>query len=646
MPAAGLRTDSLPLPHDLAQLRSLRGVALSADGQRVAYVVRMPRFDAKKQPSDDDPSGGWKVDQQLYVVDRAGGTPLQLTFAEAKVAAPRFSPDGRELAFMRSERGKSALWVLDLRGGEARRVDLGEYEPQGYEWAPDGRSFAFTAERPASADDKKARWQRGGARPIARELPQVHLLVAGRDGGEPRHINRGTDTVVNFAWSPDGSRFALVTATASDPYEMLAHLRLSVVGAADGAPIAELEKEPRVLGDLAWSPDGKRLAWLTASGGPSHIDELRVSALDAAAPKNLAAGLDLTMSAIAWTGNAGVLALAYDHLGTRLVRLPAAGGPPHPIATGDRVLWSIETDRAGQTLLASATTATVSPEPTLIDLRTGTVRSLARINPQTEQWKLATVERVTWKNQEGTELDGLLWVTPHAAAGAAAPLLVMPHGGPDWLSMKVFNPWAHFFAARGYSVFEPNYRGGIGYGRAFYEANRNRFGEIELMDIESGVDALIAARKADPDRLFYGSWSWGGYLSAWTLTHTTRYRAIMVGAGVVDTIVQYVTSDINHGIIADWEYRGSPWRQTDHYDRANPARYLKDARSPTLIIHGEQDERVPIVNAHILHRALVDLGVDVTFWSYPREPHGFQEPAHNQHMLEVWAAFFDSHLPR
>ncbi|MGH9887278.1 MAG: alpha/beta hydrolase family protein, partial [bacterium] len=126
--------------------------------------------------------------------------------------------------------------------------------------------------------------------------------------------------------------------------------------------------------------------------------------------------------------------------------------------------------------------------------------------------------------------------------------------------------------------------------------------------------------------------------------HTQRYRAFMVGAGVIDVVVQYVTSDINHGPSADWEFKGRPWSEPDAFERANPARSLASARAPTLIIHGENDSRVPFVNGQILYRALRDRGVDVTFWAYPREPHGFQEPAHTEHFLELWGAFFDQQL--
>ena len=223
----------------------------------------------------------------------------------------------------------------------------------------------------------------------------------------------------------------------------------------------------------------------------------------------------------------------------------------------------------------------------------------------------------------------------------------MPHGGPDGVTSTAWGIWSQYFAARGYSVFMPNYRGGIGHGRAFYEANRGRLGEIELMDIESGVDSLIASGKADPDRLFYGSWSWGGYLAAWTLGHSTRYRAIMVGAGVVDTMVQYVTERHQPRRGGRLGVQGAPVHAPGGVgERSNPVRYLRGARSPTLIIHGQEDPRVGFINAQILHRALSDLKVDCDHVGLSARAARIPEPAHVQHMLEVWGAFNDAHLPK
>jgi len=650
VPAPSLRLQTRPLPHDLVQLRTVGDMAISPDGARVAYTVRAPRFDPAAKPSPDDARAGWKVETQLYVVERAGGAPRQLTFGDDPVSSPRFSPDGRSLAFLRRKGGKPAIHVMDLGGGEARTLDLGEHAPQSFDWAPDGKAFSFTAARPAPEDVKAARWRRGGAYPYEREWEQTHLFVVPIAGGEPRHVNRGTDTILMYRWSPDGRRFALVVAPSSDPAEMAANQRLVVVDAADGGNPQELARGdggPAVIPAIAWSPDARRVAYaITLRGGLSHIDELRVRALDGSPAINAAARLDPTLLGLAWTGDGkALLATALARTSTKLYRLPLDGRAPAEVPLGRRVLVSFEADRAGRYVAGAAGTPELPPEPTLIDTERGTATVLAALHPQLRDWMTARSEVFAWKNREGTALEGVLTVTGHAKEGRPPPLLVLPHGGPDGVSLEVWSPLAQLFAARGYSVFQPNYRGGIGYGRAFYEANRGRLGEIEFADIESGVDALIAAGKADAARLFYGGWSWGGYLGAWTLGHTDRYRAIVVGAGVIDVVLQYVTSDINHGAAADWEYKGRPWLVPEAFERANPSRFLASARTPTLILHGESDARVPFVNAQVLYRALTDRGVPVAFWAYPREPHGFQEPAHQQHMLETWAAFLDEHLP-
>jgi len=277
----------------------------------------------------------------------------------------------------------------------------------------------------------------------------------------------------------------------------------------------------------------------------------------------------------------------------------------------------------------------------VLDVGSGEVRVVADVNPEVADWTLAETEVVRWES-EGHEIEGVLYQSTHF--DGAGPLMVLPHGGPDSVTQESFSSWAHFFAARGYSVLRPNYRGGFGYGRELYAANRGRLGEIELMDIEAGVDHLIEEGRADPEQLYYGGWSWGGYLSAWTLGHTgDRYRAFVVGAGVTDTVVQYVTSDINHGVVADWEFRGRPWRDPESFARSNPALHFQDATQPTLIIHGENDARVAFVQGQLLYRALEDAEVEVELWAYPREPHGFREPAHTEHMLTQWAAWYDAH---
>jgi len=647
-----LRTATRPLPRDIAELRDLRGVTISADGARVAYLMRVPRFDPKATPSPDDTRAGWTVEQQLWLVDRRGGESRQLTTGTDPVVGAHFSPDGRDMAFLRSRRGKTTLHVLPLAGGESRALDLGDHQPRSFVWTPDGRSLVFTATVPRSAADKKARWQRGGAVAWDREWEPTHLFVVGRAGGTPRRIDQGSDNIIAFHLSPDGKRLALVTSPSSDAFLAFIKQRLVIVRASDGGVERELEKPTSVIQQVEWSPDGRSLAYSTTARGYSHIDQLRVVGADrAGAAVDAAAGLDLSLTAFHWTADSrSLIAASTGRTRTTLHRLSARGGAATRLRSGDLVVQAIASDGGGRFAAASVVGPRAPGDPAVIDLATGKIRVVAVLNPQVEAWSFAPTELVAWTNKEGVKLEGLLTRTASGGGGGgggkAPPLLVIPHGGPDSVSMNAWNDWSQFFAARGYSVFSPNYRGGIGYGRAFYEANRGRLGDIELMDIESGVDHLIAAGKADPDRLFYGSWSWGGYLAAWTLGHSKRYRAMMVGAGVVDVAVQYVISDINHGEVADWEFKGRPWNQPETFERPNPSRFLKGATTPTLILHGMEDQRVGFINAQILYRALSDLGVEVSMWAYPRENHGFEEPAHVQHLLQVWAAWNDAHLPR
>lgn len=642
MPVAELATDTRPLPRDVAAMRSVRGLTMSADGQQVAYTVRVPSHDPDATPKDDDDqTGGWKVETQLWVVPRTGGTPRQLTHGKEGVSSPTFSPDGRSIAFARDHEGKRRIHVIALDGGEARVVDTGAYEPGDFEWSPDGRSFAFTTTRPHTDEEKLARFRSGGARRFDREWRQRHLFVVDSDGGEPRHVNQGTDTVHLFAWSPDGTRFAVVVADSSDPYERWLRHRIQIISAADGTTIADLETEPSNVHHIRWSPRGTHLAYVRANETLSLMNSLWAFDVESGERSELTAGLDVSLEGFIWSGNGReVIAVTQDETRSVLQRMPLSGSPS-VLRHGERIVWPAGSDAQGRYMVATTSTGTSPPNPSVIDMRTGQVSILTDVNPQVAEWTLADVRVVSWSNASGDTIEGVLFET---AGDGPRPLMVLPHGGPDSVTQESFSSWGHYFAARGYSVLRPNYRGGFGYGKAFYEANRGRLGDIELEDIEPGVDHLVEEGVADPDQLFYGGWSWGGYLSAWTLGHTgDRYRAFVVGAGVNDTVVQYVTSDINHGEVADWEFRGRPWREPESYARANPALHFQDATQPTLIIHGERDQRVDFVQGQILYRALQDAGCEVEFFAYPREPHGFQEPAHVEHSLTQWAAWYDAH---
>ena len=635
-----------PTPEDVAAFRSAMDVAISPDGTRIVYSLGSATLDPEAKPSEKDTDGGWKRDRQVWVVDVDGGEPRQLTRGVEQARSPVWSPSGKEVAFLRKARARSVLHVIAIDGGEAIPVATGELEPSNVRWSPDGKWFAFLAE-PDSKKDDEEKWKSGGAIDWGREYENTALWVVARAGGQPRRVSKENESVAAFEWSPDGAKFAILSATSADPYEESNHLVPRVIAVKDGATVCSLPAKPADYSSLRWSPDGRRVGVLTTHESLSMENELRVYEIPAGTSRNALPDFEHTVSSFVWSSDSrSVLALVRERTSTKLVRFAADGSSPgEDLGFQDRVADApLTIDRGGSRLAFLSSTDREPRDPTIFDLGTRTSKVVAHLNPEVSGWALGRDEVVHWKSENGIEVEGLLLVSPAAKPGAPAPLLVMPHGGPDDVSSRSFSPLTQFFAAHGISVLRPNYRGSFGYGREFYAANRGRLGEIEFKDIESGVDALIAAKKADANKLLYGGWSWGGYLTAWTIGHTSRYRAAVIGAGVNDVFVQYALSDINHGDAAQWEYRGNPWLELDHFDRSNPIRYAKDMKTPTLILHGQSDPRVGFAASQELHRALLDMGVPTRFYAYPREPHNFTEPAHVAHRTRVWLDWYQTFL--
>jgi len=354
---------------------------------------------------------------------------------------------------------------------------------------------------------------------------------------------------------------------------------------------------------------------------------------------HLSQGMDATHDGFTWTSPNTVVAHIVDRTRSSLVELRLRRGARRVIPIDMQLHGPLQPH--GATGIVRASTPQQPWSIMRVDLRRGGLTPIVRSNAQVEDWPEVQTSVVTWNTPEGPAIEGIF----HVPAGdGVPPLLVLPHGGPDGVSVESFQPWVRFFTSRGYAVLQPNYRGGLGYGIEHYAANRGRLGEIEFADIESGVDSLIAAGRVDADRLLYGGWSWGGYLSAWTVAHTDRYRAAVAGAPVTDPTNQYALSDINHGVVGDWEYGGNPWKNEELFDRASPVRHMDNATIPTLVIHGRRDDRVPFGQGLTLYRALDDVGCEARLLAYPGERHGFRQPAHVAHMLDAWASWYAEHL--
>jgi dipeptidyl aminopeptidase/acylaminoacyl peptidase len=648
-PALAQMQTARPTAHDIASMSSISDPQLSPDGSMVVYTLRTRSFD--KDTIGENTDAGWSSERQLWIAPADGsGEPRQITFAHTASSSPRFSPDGQWLAYLRPHDGKNSIHLFRItsgafEGAEPTILDTGKLNPHSINFSPDGKQISFLASAPMTDAEQSAKDASGGAVLYGEEWRNDRLYAISIADSEVRSITDGFECVNNYAWSPAGDQIAIVVSQSGDPYYVFSLNVPKVIDANTGATLATLEKKPGAIGHLAWSPDNHMVAYEKGDGTLSLLNALMVHDVKRGKSWNAARSLDPTLQGFVWDMDGSIVVHLYDKTKSRFVKLSPNGKRAEPLPAPGRVFGaSFSFDERHRTLVGISSTPSSPPNPTVMDLRTGTVTIVAEAHPYAADWTMAQGEVVRWTGPEGTALEGVLWRTPQAKRGQTPPLMVLPHGGPDSVTTESFSSWAQYFAARGYNVFRPNYRGGLGYGFDFYASNRGRFGDIEFMDIESGVDHLIEIGEAEADRLVYGGWSWGGFCTAWTVGHTGRYQAAVAGAPVTDTTNQYALSDINHGVAAQWEYKGDPWRQTERFDSASPIRHITNAITPTLIIQGMSDNRVPFGQGITLHRALADVGCETKFLAYPREPHGFREPAHVEHMLTAWADWYTSHL--
>jgi dipeptidyl aminopeptidase/acylaminoacyl peptidase len=299
--------------------------------------------------------------------------------------------------------------------------------------------------------------------------------------------------------------------------------------------------------------------------------------------------------------------------------------------------------RDGNTVVGTLTLPNAPAEIYKSSLKFTQPTALTSHNSWLSDYTLAETEVVKWKSKDGMEIEGVLTRPAEYLDGSKVPLLLNPHGGPTGASIRTFNGTVQVLAANGFAVLQPNFRGSTGKGLAFAQANKNTWGKGDYEDCMSGVDAMIARGLADPDRLGAFGWSYGGYMTFWLLTQTDRFKAVSPGAGLSNIYSMYSQNDIQRYL--RWFYSDkAPWDAMELYWDRSPMKYVNNVKTPTMIMHGQVDTRVPIAQAQEFYRALKERNVPVEFVVYPRENHGFTEPRHQMDRVQRYVRFFAKYL--
>lgn len=613
-------------------------VHLSPDGTRVAWGA--------------GPIG--KPDERgeaaIYVGAVDGSTPPRRWTYGGVDSQPRWSPSGELLAFLsdRKEQGKNGLYVMPAGGGEARPLVVRKKSVEAYEWSPDGARLAFLAVAEPSEDDERREKERDDPAVYGERQPFRLLWLVDVATGDVTQVPTGDVHVTSHTWSPDGTRIAYAASatTMTEPGD--ANLSSLYVCPIDGGEPSRLcaAADP---GALAWPAEGTRLAF-TAEHEPIPQAGTTVWAVDLEGGDPVVIGSrpsDPHCSALATgavPGERRALVVVAEGLGTRLEWRSLSAGAAEVVCQLPDNPWWVAARQTPAGLVVAYSCPTSDRTREVWAGPPGSVRRISSHGDSLDGVAFASVEEFRWRTHDGLELDGILLRPPNAGDGPL-PTVVIPHGGPytrrgPSLQLENAMGWGQWLATAGYAVLLPNFRGGFGRGHRFAAMVRGDICGADYLDVISAVDVAVERGVADPDRLAICGWSGGGMLSAWAVSHTDRFKAAIVGAGVTDWAGMVVESDIPTFSATLGGDR--PWDGPGPHETAvrSAISYAKNVSTPVLIVHGESDVRVPLAQGVGFHRALLDHGATVRLVTYPREGHAIAEAAHQRHLLGEVRAWF------
>jgi dipeptidyl aminopeptidase/acylaminoacyl peptidase len=611
--------------HDVARLRAVNEVAISPDGELVAYTLIVPRV-----PGEGEDGGAWL---ELWVAGGEGG-PRPFVSGEVNVQEIAWKPDGSAITFL-AERGddeNEALYSIAVAGGEARRLLRHGDGLDEYAWSPDGSRLAFLAKR--AEDEKKKELEEKGFGQIVfeEEWRPVELWlteVEGDELAEPRALEL-TGSASELSWGPTGDKIAVALAPTSLIDDEYMARRIHVVAADSGEVIAKVDTSGK-LQEVVWSPDGARLALVAGVDVNDPIPgRLMIVGSAGGAPRELNPGLAADAVDVVWQDNETLLWIAARGV-ERTIERQRLDGSPQTLLAGGGPIWS-SLDLAADSAALTGHTPTHPDELFRWPVGGAVPKRVSDSNPWLGERRLAAQEIVRFEARDGMDLEGLLIRPLEPEAGERVPLVLVVHGGPEahfangWLT--VYSRPGQVLAARGLAVFYPNYRGSTGRGLEFAKTSQADPAGKEFDDLIDAVDHLIAIGLVDKDRVGVTGGSYGGYATAWSSTrYSERFAAGVMFVGISEKVAKLGTSDIPVELYSVHARRW-PWENWQLHLERSPVYWVEKARTPLLILGGDADTRVHPSQSLVLYRYLKILGnAPVRYVIYPGERHGNRKAA-------------------
>jgi len=633
---------------DILAMKSIGDPQVSPDGELVAYTVRQRDLEEDKSVT------------QIWVVATSGGDPIPMTSADTSASSPRWSPDNKYLSFKASkgEKARSQVWNLNRLGGEATQVTSVKQGVDDYDWSPDGSRMLLIIRDPRPADltedeedDEqplphvidRMQFKQDYVGYLDRRRAHIYVYTPGEE--EPVQVTFGDYDDSDPVWSPDGKSIAFVGDRSENPDLNYGTDIWSVSVDGNDHPLVQVTSHPGRDFSPTWSPDGKSIAYVSSTG------------------------LDIGGSALTPTRRLAITEVGRDERRILTPDLDRNISDPEFSANGRHILFRLED--SGQVHFASVRTngsnleRHLERQVTVRDYASGgghTVLLVAQADQPTELYTFdggnlaplthvngdlldgvarAEVEKLRFESADGTPVEAFYVKPVGHHSSQRYPTILWLHGGPASQFSYSFSEVAQLFAANGYAVIMPNPRGSTGYGEEFAQGTVAAWGDRDFQDVMAAVDHGIEIGLVDPDRLGVGGWSYGGILTNYVITQTTRFKAATSGASL-----GLVTANYGHDhyqLMYELEF-GLPWEHPERWVKLSPFSKVEAITTPTLWMGGALDWNVPIINSEQMYIAMKRLGRETQLVVYPDEHHGIRRPTFEKDRLERWLAWFDNYL--
>ena len=625
--------DNVMTPEKIISMKRIYGVQLSPDGKKIAYVLRSLKDDKQ----------GFTTD--IYIADVKNGESIQMTYHPGSDSSPQWSPDGSKIAFFSSREEGNQIWIISTSGGEAYQLTkLKDGASGSINWSPDGQKIAFFTRRELTEEEKKAKEEKRDEIVVDETMRLNQLAVVDVDSGDIQRLTDGKTYVSDPSWSPDSKKIAFASRPSTDADDIF-HSKIFVIESSGGTPERLTDTQTITEMSPQWSPDGKHIAF---SAGPgydlwSDPDDVYVVPAEGGSPINLTEQLDRSESVVRWAGDSRNIVFSFDtETFTQIGKVDIFTKKIDVLIPKEKILSSISISPALDIMAFVMTDPESPPNLWVSDINSKNPRLLVQSNPDIKNLKLGKTEVIRWESFDGKTIEGILVLPVGYTEGQRVPLIVEPHGGPQGVRTVSFNPIWQMLVGAGYAVLAPNFRGSSNYGREFVRANIGDWGGGDFRDIMAGVDDLIKKGIADETKLGVEGWSYGGFMTNWIVTHTDKFKAAVSGAGLSNLESFYGTTDIQGYM--EYYHQGFPWTSREIYRQSSPLTSTFKVKTPVLILHGEEDGRVPISQSEELYYYLKKSGVTVKFVRYPGESHGLSQPQHQLDRYTRMLNWFNTHI--